>query len=469
MKFKLILFSAILLMATQAFAQITGKYGAYYDQRELLFEAMPTSENDIIFLGNSITDGGEWFELFQNANCKNRGISGDVTIGVLDRLRTITKGKPAMVFLMIGTNDMDWGFSNDTIALNVREIVRRIKKESPRTRIVVQSILPTNDCYGFFPGHTKRYADVAVVNGMIKAMTEEEGVEYLDLYSRFANQEGKMEPKYTNDGLHLNAEGYLLWKDIVEHEIGRLPQPVRKSKVPLWLNLSLGLNETNTYDNGTVPYRYAGIGVNLSYGATIEWKRCHIQNESRTFFSMFTAFEGYAIDLDSRTEFLYRCYDNKRNRFHLWAGGSVQYFYDIKAISSLLNASTGISGFINIRAEGKVQYDFAFIRNGSHNLLSLYGKLGLPAASYVIRPGYAYLDNYTGSLNTSNTILQDYESFTKFFPGVSTDIGLYINLLNGNRIGFCYRWDYLSTGHKGIYRYDNAIHSFNVNLMFNIN
>ena len=60
MKFKHILFSVILLMTTQAFAQITGKFGTYYDQRELLFEAMPTSENDIIFLGNSITDGGEW-------------------------------------------------------------------------------------------------------------------------------------------------------------------------------------------------------------------------------------------------------------------------------------------------------------------------------------------------------------------------------------------------------------------------
>ena len=256
---------------------------------------------------------------------------------------------------------------------------------------------------------------------------------------------------------------------VSETETDQCYRQVYKSKVPLWLNLSLGWNETNTYDNGTVPYRYAGIGVNLGYGATIEWKRCHIQNESRMFLSMFTAFDGYAIDLDSRTEFLYRCYDSKRNHFHLWAGGSVQYFYDIKSISSLLNASTGISGFFNIRAEGKVQYDFAFIRNGSHNLLSLYGKVGLPAASYVIRPGYAYLDNYTGSLNTSNTILQDYESFTKLFPGVSTDIGLYINLLNGNRIGFCYRWDYLTTGHKGIYRYDNAIHSFNVNLMFNIN
>ena len=53
--------------------------------------------------------------------------------------------------------------------------------------------------------------------------------------------------------------------------------------------------------------------------------------------------------------------------------------------------------------------------------------------------------------------------------GATTDIGFYFNLLNGSRIGLNYRWDYLTTRHKGIYRYDNAIHSINLNFMFNLN
>ena len=205
MRKKDLILLAILLITANAFAQITGKFGTYYDQRELLFEAMPTSENDIIFLGNSITDGGEWYELFENPNCKNRGISGDIVAGVLNRLETITKGQPAMIFLMIGTNDINHGINNDSIALGVREVVQRIKRESPHTHIIVQSILPTNDCYGLFTGHTKRWQDVAVINNMIKTMTEEENVTYLDLYNHFATEEGKMDPKYSNDGLHLNA------------------------------------------------------------------------------------------------------------------------------------------------------------------------------------------------------------------------------------------------------------------------
>ena len=247
------------------------------------------------------------------------------------------------------------------------------------------------------------------------------------------------------------------------------PQPIRKSKVPIWLNAGVGLNAAHCYDNGTIPFSYTGIGANFNLGVTVEWHRCHIQTDARLLGDMLVNLNGYSFGIDNRTEFLYRFHDGKRNRFHLWVGGGLQTYYDIKDISALMNASVGVSVFENICAEGMLQYDFAFIRNGAHNLFTLYGKLNLPIAGLVIRPGYAYMDNYTSDLNQANTVLQDYETFGKWFPGVGTDIGLYFNLLNGNRIGFNYRWDYLSTGHKGTYRFDNAIHSFNLNLLFNIN
>ena len=468
MREKDLILLAILLITANAFAQITGKFGTYYDQRELLFEAMPTSENDIIFLGNSITDGGEWCELFENPNCKNRGISGDIVAGVLNRLETITKGQPAMIFLMIGTNDMNHGINNDSIALGVREVVQRIKRESPHTHIIVQSILPTNDCYGLFTGHTKRWQDVAVINNMIKTMTEEENVTYLDLYNHFATEEGKMDPKYSNDGLHLNALGYQLWKEIVDDEIGTLPQPVRKSKMPIWLNLSAGGNIADCYDNGTLPFRYLGIGGNLCLGITFEWRRCHIQNETRLFYNILKI-NGYSIDIDNKTEFLYRFYDSERNHLHLWMGGSLQSYYNNKEIPAMMNASSGRTVFENLCAEAMLSYDFAFIHGGSHNLLTAYGKLTLPLAGLAIRPGYAYVDNYTSNIYESSTIMKDYKVFCKFFPGIETNTGLYFNLLNGNRIGLSYRWNYLSTGKKGNYRFDNALHSIYLSFMFNIN
>ena len=478
MKFIHLLITAFLLLATQAFAQvpstgsgtITGKFGTYYDQRELLFEAMPTSENDIIFLGNSITDGGEWAELFENPNCKNRGISGDIIAGVLNRLETVTKGKPAMVFLMIGTNDMNWGYSNDTIALGVREIVQRIKKESPRTRIVVQSILPTNDYYGYFSGHTKRYADVPLINAMLEEMADEEDVEYLDLFSQFANEDGKLNIAYSNDGLHLNADGYLLWKDIIEDEIGRLPKPAHQNKVPIWLNAGVGLGVANAYDQGIAPMSLLGVGVGGQLGVTVEWKRCHIQNESRCLFGMLvTGLSGYDILGQERLEFLYRVSDGKRNRLHVWAGASLQEDAFFRIIPSLGNASTSTAVFFNLNAEGLIQYDLIPVQNHSRHLMTMYGKLVLPLGGLIYRPPYAFMDNYTSDINLVNTILSSYEASGMLFPGVSTDVGFRFNLPNGNKIGLSYRWDYLTTRNRGYYRFDNAFHTVAIDFMFKIN
>jgi len=72
------------------------------------FRSYPNSKKDIIFLGNSITAGAEWSELLQNQHARNRGISGDITFGVLERLDEVTEGKPAKVFILIGINDISW-------------------------------------------------------------------------------------------------------------------------------------------------------------------------------------------------------------------------------------------------------------------------------------------------------------------------------------------------------------------------
>ena len=81
-------------------------FPTYYHQRWSLFQSFTQTKGDIIFAGNSITDGSEWNELFGDKRIKNRGISGDITTGVIHRLDEIVKRKPAKVFLMIGTNDL---------------------------------------------------------------------------------------------------------------------------------------------------------------------------------------------------------------------------------------------------------------------------------------------------------------------------------------------------------------------------
>ena len=210
-----------LFLALPQYAQ-QRKYSTFYYQRATLFENLPVTSKDIIFLGNSITNGCEWAELFQNKHVKNRGISGDICMGVYDRLHPIVKGRPAKIFLLIGINDVSRGTSAEKIIEEITMIVHKIKQESPKTKLYLQSVLPLNECYGMFGGHTSRWQVVKQINDLLQPLAEKEGATYVDLYSHFVDPAtGKVKPEYTNDGLHLLGDGYLLWRDIVKPFVDR--------------------------------------------------------------------------------------------------------------------------------------------------------------------------------------------------------------------------------------------------------
>lgn len=209
---RILLLAAALLLAASAFAQ-----SAYNYQRRSLFEKLPVRRGDILFVGNSITDGCEWSELFGRRRVLNRGISGDRAEWLLDRLDPILAGRPRKVFLMIGTNDLAAGRSPQEVAADVATLLDRFAAASPRTRIYVQSILPVND--RDIPdaswGHWKRKAEIAETNRLFEALCRERGVVYVDLASRLMDATGLLDKRYTNDGLHLTGEGYLVWRDAV--------------------------------------------------------------------------------------------------------------------------------------------------------------------------------------------------------------------------------------------------------------
>ena len=121
------------------FAQLseaqTQKYSTFYMQRASLFSKLTITPKDIVFIGNSITNGAEWSELFPQKRVKNRGISGDTSGGVYDRLEAIVKGKPAKIFILIGINDISRGIEVETIVQNMKQIVEKIQNESPKTKI----------------------------------------------------------------------------------------------------------------------------------------------------------------------------------------------------------------------------------------------------------------------------------------------------------------------------------------------
>lgn len=194
-------------------------FSTYYHQRHTLFQSLPQTKGDIIFIGNSITDGGEWSELFNDLRIKNRGISGDISAGVIYRMDEVVRRKPEKIFLMIGTNDLARGTSPDSVVKNILLIAAYLKQESPSTKLFVQSILPVNDVFGKFGGHTGKTQQIKQVNEELLKNAGISGYAFVDLHKGFSDESGKLKKEFTNDGLHLTGEGYLFWKHLVFPEV----------------------------------------------------------------------------------------------------------------------------------------------------------------------------------------------------------------------------------------------------------
>lgn len=190
-------------------------FSTYYQQRVSHFRTLPINPGKIIFLGNSITDGAEWSELFGNNNVINRGISGDKTAGIINRLDEITQRKPSKVFLLIGTNDLEHKVPQEEVINNIFLISQIIGQDSPDTKLYVQSILPVNDFFQKFNNHTKNGQEIVQINQILSENASKYNYTFIDIHTPFTDAEGKLKKELTNDGLHLNGEAYQKWKKLI--------------------------------------------------------------------------------------------------------------------------------------------------------------------------------------------------------------------------------------------------------------
>lgn len=179
------------------------------------FRSYRDASTDFVFLGNSITAGTDWNELLGITNARNRGISGDNTFGVLERLSEVTEGKPAKIFILIGINDVAGNKPDSVIVNNYKRIIQRIKSESPKTKIYFQTILPVNDEFEK-RNHFGKDDHIAWINAELKKLGEKEKITIIDLHPLFLNADKKLDKKYTIEGLHLNAAGYTHWAGILK-------------------------------------------------------------------------------------------------------------------------------------------------------------------------------------------------------------------------------------------------------------
>lgn len=183
---------------------------AFIQHRQDAFKAVPTSSEQIIFLGNSITNFHCWADAFvrpegkglDEALISNRGISDERAYHWKHNVQMMLDGeqKPAKMFIGIGTNDLNVGLPPEVVVNDIRAIIRQVQISSPQTEITVQSILP-------------RRGDINNVVmrtlPLLEAMAGEMGVGFVNLSETMSEVPNNAEWAY--DGLHPSGMGYRAW------------------------------------------------------------------------------------------------------------------------------------------------------------------------------------------------------------------------------------------------------------------
>jgi lysophospholipase L1-like esterase len=181
---------------------------------------------DVFFLGDSITEfwptvaKGVWeaeFSKFQVLNC---GVSGDTTQNIQYRILhgEFDRISPRVVVLLAGTNDLArWPeLTPEAVSRGIAQILRVLHQRSPRSKIVLVSILPSSE-----PQSPLRER-IVKTNNLISLLADEQSIFYLDIYGSFLDASGQFLPGTTFDLTHPSAKGYQIWADALRPVIGKL-------------------------------------------------------------------------------------------------------------------------------------------------------------------------------------------------------------------------------------------------------
>ena len=203
--------AALLFTATAIFADIP-----FRNHRYDSFKALSVTSENILFIGNSITDMHCWPEAFVTDKGEylpivNRGNSGTYSTEQSDNLESYINGKPKKVFMMIGTNDIatsgGLNASPEQVLAYIKSIVTRIHAHSPSTKVYLYSILNNKTS-------NRVEATWLKANEIVKAYADAtNNVTYVDLYTKLTNVAAGGAWSY--DNLHLTAGAYQAWCETI--------------------------------------------------------------------------------------------------------------------------------------------------------------------------------------------------------------------------------------------------------------
>lgn len=204
-------------------------------RHKLFLERIKESQGagDVIFLGDSITNGWEnkkaWKEHFGSFNPVNLGIGGDQTGHVLWRItdgKELENLKPKVAVIMIGTNNTG-GHTAEQIAGGIKAIIDELKSQKPGIKVLLLGVFPRGRAADANPETKVIPADklnkkIPEINAIIAKFDDGKTVIFKDIGKEFLDKDGGLPKEIMPDYLHLSEQGYDIWGKAIKGDIEKL-------------------------------------------------------------------------------------------------------------------------------------------------------------------------------------------------------------------------------------------------------
>lgn len=198
-----------------------GQRARYRQHNEALLQQNRSPQ--VVFFGDSITDGWDLAQSFPGKNYLNRGIGGQTTAQMLVRFRQdVLNLRPQAVVILAGTNDIA-GNTGPVSNLEIEENIMTFAELATLhgIQVVISSVLPVHDAN---PDSQDLYAQrprerLIALNHWLKSWSATQGFVWLDYATPMTDACGKLITRYSDDGLHPNAEGYRVMAPLAENAV----------------------------------------------------------------------------------------------------------------------------------------------------------------------------------------------------------------------------------------------------------
>jgi lysophospholipase L1-like esterase len=212
----LILFASTLTAQRARAADPFAKWEPEIQKFEAADRAQMPPKGAILFVGSSsIRLWTNLVESFPKKQIIQRGFGGSTMADALHFAdRIILPYEPKEIVIYEGDNDLAGGKTPEQAVAEYQQLVEKIRAKLPKTKIWFISVKPS-------PSRWKLEAQARQLNAQIEWWSKaHKNVGYIDVWNPMLGPDGAPRPDiFREDKLHMNADGYEIWRKVIGKKI----------------------------------------------------------------------------------------------------------------------------------------------------------------------------------------------------------------------------------------------------------